>query len=85
MPRLFTLDVVCIQTPDGHFWIDKHSRLRNLTIAAGGSGHGFKMAPLLGKWICAAAEDRRDDVPERFRRRRFDSDTPNEEEARAGN
>ncbi|RLD22489.1 MAG: sarcosine oxidase [Bacteroidetes bacterium] len=83
-PIVYTRRCLYSDTRDGHFWIDKHSDFNNLTIAAGGSGHGFKMAPLLGKWICAAAEGRRDDVPERFRWRGFESVVSNEEEARAG-
>jgi glycine/D-amino acid oxidase-like deaminating enzyme len=82
-PIVYTRRCLYSDTRDGHFWIDKHSEYKNLTIAAGGSGHGFKMAPLLGKWICAAAEGRREDVPERFRWREFDDDTLNEQEARS--
>jgi sarcosine oxidase len=83
-PIAYTRRCLYSDTCDGHFWIDKHSEFSNCTIAAGGSGHGFKMAPLLGKWICAAAEGRRIDVPERFRVRQFNSQTPNEEGARSG-
>ncbi len=83
-PIVYTRRCLYSDTRDGHFWIDKHAKYNNLTVAAGGSGHAFKMAPLLGKWICAAAEGRRDDVPERFKWRRFGSVASNEEEARAG-
>jgi len=81
-PIVYTRRCLYSDTPDGHFWIDKHSEFDNLTVAAGGSGHGFKMAPLLGEWICAAAEGRKDDVPERFRARQFEADALNEEGAR---
>ena len=82
VPVVYTRRCLYSDTRDGHFWIDKHPKYNNITIAAGGSGHGFKMAPLLGKWICAAAEGRSGDVPERFRARRFDIDATNQEEAR---
>lgn len=82
-PIVYTRRCLYSDTRDGHFWIDKHPKFNNLTIAAGGSGHAFKMAPILGKWICAAAEERSDDVPERFLARDFDSDTLNAQEARA--
>jgi len=81
-PIVYTRRCLYSDTHDGHFWIDKHPKLNNLTIAAGGSGHGFKMAPLLGKWICATAECRQGEVPDRFHWRKFDTDAPSEEEAR---
>jgi glycine/D-amino acid oxidase-like deaminating enzyme len=40
---------------DGDFFIDRHPEQPWLTIAAGGSGHAFKFAPLLGRWIADAA------------------------------
>nr|XP_020659201.1 peroxisomal sarcosine oxidase isoform X1 [Pogona vitticeps] len=36
-------------TPDKDFVIDRHPRFRNIVIAAGFSGHGFKFAPVIGK------------------------------------
>jgi len=41
---------------DGHFWIDRHPARPYLTVAAGGSGHGFKFAPVLGALIADAVE-----------------------------
>jgi glycine/D-amino acid oxidase-like deaminating enzyme len=82
-PIVYTRRCLYSDTRDGHFWIDVHPGYHNLTIAAGGSGHAFKMAPMLGKWICAAAEGRTDDVPERFRWRQFVQNTTNVEEARS--
>ncbi|HEX7838087.1 MAG TPA: FAD-dependent oxidoreductase [Kofleriaceae bacterium] len=38
-------------TRDGHFWIDRHPERPDLTVAAGGSGHAFKFAPVLGAII----------------------------------
>jgi glycine/D-amino acid oxidase-like deaminating enzyme len=48
---------VCIycDTRDEHFWIARDPEHEGLTVATGGSGHAFKFAPLLGKWIADAA------------------------------
>ena len=40
---------------DGDFFIDRHPERSWLTVAAGGSGHAFKFAPLLGRWIADVA------------------------------
>ena len=39
------------QTADGNFVIDHHPENPNVTFAAGLSGHGFKFAPVLGKYL----------------------------------
>jgi glycine/D-amino acid oxidase-like deaminating enzyme len=39
---------------DGHFWIAPHPDRPSLIVAAGGSGHAFKFAPLLGELISDA-------------------------------
>jgi len=36
---------------DGDFFIDNHPNIRNLTIASGDSGHGFKFFPVIGEII----------------------------------
>uniref|UniRef100_A0A8D2LPB1 Peroxisomal sarcosine oxidase n=1 Tax=Varanus komodoensis TaxID=61221 RepID=A0A8D2LPB1_VARKO len=36
-------------TPDGDFVLDRHPRFQNIAIGAGFSGHGFKLAPVVGK------------------------------------
>ncbi len=43
---------------DGDFWITAVPERPGLFVAAGGSGHGFKFAPLLGGWIADAVEGR---------------------------
>lgn len=42
---------VCLytNTPDDHFVIDRHPSHKNVFIAGGFSGHGFKFAPVVGK------------------------------------
>ncbi|MFN8057909.1 MAG: FAD-dependent oxidoreductase [Vicinamibacterales bacterium] len=38
-------------TKDEHFFIDRHPDWRNVWIAGGGSGHGFKHGPNMGEFI----------------------------------
>ena len=49
-------------TFDGHFFVDRHPQRAGLTVAAGGSGHGFKFAPDLGPLIRARVEGRQHPV-----------------------
>jgi sarcosine oxidase / L-pipecolate oxidase len=57
---------VCIycDTRDEHFWIDRHPQRPNVVVATGGSGHAFKFAPLLGRFIADAVAGK---TIERFR------------------
>jgi glycine/D-amino acid oxidase-like deaminating enzyme len=52
---VFTRLCLYSDTASGHFLIDRHPRIEGLCVAAGGSGHAFKFAPLLGRWIADAA------------------------------
>jgi glycine/D-amino acid oxidase-like deaminating enzyme len=58
---------VCVygDSVDEHFLIARHPDVEGLVVAAGGSGHGFKFAPLLGDWIADAVEG--DAAPAKFR------------------
>jgi glycine/D-amino acid oxidase-like deaminating enzyme len=38
-------------TPDAHFIIDRHPAADNVWIVGGGSGHGFKMGPVVGEMV----------------------------------
>jgi sarcosine oxidase len=38
-------------TPDTHFVIDRHPELANVWLAGGGSGHGFKHGPMIGRHV----------------------------------
>lgn len=42
-------------TPDGHFIIDRHPALPQVTIACGFSGHGFKFASVVGEILAELA------------------------------
>ncbi|NXX98964.1 SOX oxidase, partial [Centropus bengalensis] len=39
-------------TPDEDFIVDRHPKFSNIIIGAGFSGHGFKLAPVVGKLLC---------------------------------
>jgi glycine/D-amino acid oxidase-like deaminating enzyme len=58
---------VYCDTRDGHFWIARDPSRDGLTVAAGGSGHAFKFAPLLGGWIADAAQGVPNPDLQRFR------------------
>jgi sarcosine oxidase len=38
-------------TPDTHFVIDRHPDFDNVWIVGGGSGHGFKHGPMIGRYV----------------------------------
>jgi glycine/D-amino acid oxidase-like deaminating enzyme len=41
-------------TPDAHYLLDRHPAAPNVWIAGGGSGHGFKMGPVIGEILAGA-------------------------------
>lgn len=74
----FTRAKTCLytMTPDEHFVVDRHPRHRNVSIAAGFSGHGFKFAPVIGETLAELATDGRTRHPVGFLRAdRFSSRT----------
>jgi sarcosine oxidase / L-pipecolate oxidase len=62
LPGLFDAPIVatrlCLYSDsfDGDFFIDAVPGRDGVFVAAGGSGHGFKFAPVLGGWVNAAIE-----------------------------
>ena len=42
---------VCLytNTPDEHFWIDRHPEHAQVLVASACSGHGFKFSPTIGE------------------------------------
>jgi sarcosine oxidase len=38
-------------TPTHHYVIDRHPRWKNIWLVGGGSGHGFKNGPALGRYV----------------------------------
>ena len=70
-------------TLDGHFWIDNHPEIKGLLVASGGSGHGFKMGPIIGDYIAGVAEGRPGVYQDRFGWRHLEANVTGKEEARA--
>ncbi len=69
-------------TEDGQFWIDAHPERPGLMVAAGDSGHAFKFAPVLGRLIADAVEERPSPHRDRFRWRGSPGPASIREEAR---
>lgn len=59
-------------TPDSNFILDRHPRAPNVVLAGGGSGHGFKMGPVVGELVARLVLDGAEPDPE-FRLSRFTS------------
>ena len=57
-------------SPDGHLIIDRHADAKNVWIAGGGSGHGFKLAPAVGEMTAQAIVNGRE-IPSMFRLERL--------------
>ena len=49
---------VCLytNTPDEHFWIDRHPLHPQVLIASACSGHGFKFSPVIGEILADLAQ-----------------------------
>lgn len=52
---------VCLytNTPDEHFWIDRHPAHENVVLASACSGHGFKFAPVIGEIVADLVQHER--------------------------
>ncbi|KAK2806203.1 hypothetical protein FQN50_005926 [Emmonsiellopsis sp. PD_5] len=60
--RPFSFTRICwdADTPDRHFLATPHPEHKNLYFAAGGSAHGFKFLPVLGRYIVDMLEGKLD-------------------------
>ncbi len=54
-------------TPDEHLLVDRHPRHENVILLGGGSGHAYKLAPVLGGYVADMATGARKDTEPRFR------------------
>lgn len=54
-------------TPDEHLLVDRHPRHQNVVLLGGGSGHGYKLAPVLGGYVADMATGARLETEPRFR------------------
>ena len=52
-------------TPDSHFLIDRHPELENVWLVGGGSGHGFKHGPTIGRYVASLLDGHEPDADER--------------------
>jgi sarcosine oxidase len=84
-PIVYTRRCCYTDTLDGHFWIDNHPEIKNLTIGSGGSGHGFKMGPVIGAMIADVALGGSHKWSARYHWRMLANDTVPQEEARSKN
>lgn len=78
----YTRRCLYCDTLDEHFWIDYHPELSGLVVAAGGSGHAFKFAPILGALIADAVEQQPNPFLAKFRWRALSNNVQGEEAAR---
>lgn len=76
---VYTRRCLYCDTLDEHLWIDQHPQRQGLTVAAGGSGHGFKFAPILGDIIADTVAGK---TNPKFRWRTLTPETKGEEAAR---
>jgi len=57
-------------SPDGNLIIDRHPNASNVWIAGGGSGHGFKLSPVVGEMVAQAVLQGKE-TPKMFRGERL--------------
>lgn len=81
-PIVYTRRCLYCDTLDEHLWLSRHPQVAGLTVAAGGSGHGFKFAPILGELIADAVEGKDNPWLPRFGWRQMAPETSGEEAAR---
>lgn len=79
---VYTRRCLYCDTLDEHFWIARHPEIENLFVASGGSGHGFKFAPILGPLIADCIEGKPNPWLDRFKWRFLDRTTQGEEASR---
>jgi len=82
-PIVYTRRCCYTDTLDGHFWIDRHPEIKNLSVGSGGSGHGFKMGPLVGEMLAAIAQGQKHTWSDRYQWRHLEAKTIQKEESRA--
>ncbi|KAJ4163894.1 hypothetical protein LMH87_005597 [Akanthomyces muscarius] len=61
-------------TPEGDFIVDHHPQADGLFLATGGSGHGFKFLPVLGRYIVDCLENKASETLRHKWRMRPESD-----------
>lgn len=79
---VYTRRCLYCDTLDEHFWIDRHPTREGLSVSTGGSGHGFKFAPVLGGLAADVVEGKANPWAAKFAWRAFDAETHGEEASR---
>jgi glycine/D-amino acid oxidase-like deaminating enzyme len=57
-------------SPDGNLIIDRHPEAKNVWLVGGGSGHGFKLSPVVGEMVAERILMGKD-IPKEFSLERF--------------
>jgi sarcosine oxidase len=54
---------------DEHFIVDRHPALENVWLVGGGSGHGYKHAPVMGEYVArrVTGQDKNPELESGFR------------------
>lgn len=81
-PIIYTRRCLYCDTFDENFWIDRHPTQEGLVVSTGGSGHGFKFAPILGELAANAVEAKADWRLPKFRWRDPATSQQNQEASR---
>ena len=81
-PVTYTRRCLYCDTLDGDFLIDRHPDREGLFVASGGSGHGFKFAPILGQLAADVVLDQPNPHLAKFRWRDIPPDKTGKEGAR---
>lgn len=79
---VYTRRCLYCDTLDEHFWIDRHPARDGLSVSAGGSGHGFKFAPVLGALTADVVEGKANLWTSKFRWRALVPNSQGEEASR---
>lgn len=81
-PLVYTRRCLYTDTLDGHYWIDHHPTINGLSVCSGGSGHGFKMGPIIGEITADMVERKENRFLHRFKWRHLNEQTTHSEESR---
>lgn len=79
---VYTRRCLYCDTLDEHFWIDRHPEREGLSVSTGGSGHGFKFAPVLGPLTADVLEGKPNPWAAKFRWRELGGHVRGEEASR---
>ena len=79
---VYTRKCLYTDTLDGNYWIDHHPSIQGVTIVTGGSGHGFKMGPVIGQLVADLFENKKHPWLTKFKWRDLSKSRKTKEDAR---